>query len=496
MYAGNYGYPNNPAGSQYNGGAPPPGSQNSAMQPGTSSNQIMYNAQQFPMGAQSTAPFPGNPSMMAGVGPSGMMQNTGMPHMGAANGQMSNFQPAYSNPAYGAGIPSSVPPQMNMPPNYAMGGGMPMPGFPMQQGMNPQQQQQMMQRMQAPQPGANMSTPTPQRNFQAQPSPVPPMPNNGQGMPQSQFPGPHHGQLANNIPHQPQQPQPHQQHQQHPQHQQHQQQPPPPPQQQQQQQQPQQPQQPQPPPPQAQVQTPSSNNIQTPQTPTFPTQPQGNNANGISSASTPLSPGADPKDKERVSVILEINNELLLEAMQIQSTQHIIKKERAAVNGTDGTTADGDKKSTEEEQLAQDYIGCMRRLQTNLAYLAGLADKERKPTQPSQPYPAYLKAPPLDTSIKLRQVQAQDGGEAKTDIIDRDETAKYIGELYRRLQALFPDIDPNKEPTIRPPVQAPSSAQSGAQTPGQASPVPGKQPTPTLATSAPPQPTPMGVSAS
>ncbi len=88
MYAGNYGYPNNPAGSpQYNGGAPHPGSQNSAMQPGTSSNQMMYNAQQFPMGAQSGTAFPGNPSMMAGVAPPGMMQNTGMPHMANANGQ-------------------------------------------------------------------------------------------------------------------------------------------------------------------------------------------------------------------------------------------------------------------------------------------------------------------------------------------------------------------------------------------------------------------------
>lgn len=131
----------------------------------------------------------------------------------------------------------------------------------------------------------------------------------------------------------------------------------------------------------------------------------------------------------------------------------------------------------------------MRRLQTNLAYLAGLADKERKPTQPSQPYPAFLKPPPLNTSIKLRQVQAEDGTEARTDIVDREETAKYIGELYRRLQTLFPDIDPNKEPGVRPPAQTPSSTQSGAQTPGQASPVPGKQTTPTLATSAPPQPT-------
>ncbi|KAI0863692.1 hypothetical protein F4860DRAFT_47586 [Xylaria cubensis] len=462
MYAG-YGYPNNPAGSpQYNGGAPPPGSQNPVMQPGTSSNQMMYNAQQFPMGAQSAAAFPGNPNMMAGVGPSGMMQNAGMPHMAAANGQMSNFQVPYSNPAYGAGIPSSVPPQMNMPPNYTMGGGMPMSGFPMQQGMNPQQQQQMMQRMQASQPNNNMSTPTPQRNFQAQASQATPTPSNGPVMQQPQFPGPpnaqgsHHGQPTNSTP---------QQH------------------------------QPPPPPSQTQAQTPSSNNIQTPQTPTFPAQAQGNSTNGVSSGSTPLSPGADPKEKERVGVILEINNELLLEAMQIQSTQLIIKKERAASNGTDGVVNDGEKKSTEEEQLAQDYIGCMRRLQTNLAYLAGLADKERKPTQPSQPYPAFLKPPPLNTGIKLRQVQAQDGNEVKTEIIDREETAKYIGELYRKLQSLFPDIDPNKEPGIRPQAQAANSTQSGTQTPSQASPVPGKQPTPTLATSAPPQLMAMGVSA-
>ncbi|KAI0447834.1 hypothetical protein F4803DRAFT_497742 [Xylaria telfairii] len=368
---------------------------------------------------------------------------------------LSNFQPPYSNSAYGAGIPSSVPPQMNMPPNYAMGGGMPMPGFPMQQGMNPQQQQQMMQRMQASQPNPNMSTPTPQRNFQAQPSQATPTPSNGPAMPQPQFPGPpnaqgsHHGQLTNNMP---------QQHQPHP------------------------------PPSQTHAQTPSSNSIQTPQTPTFPTQGQANSTNGVSAASTPLSPGADPKEKERVGVILEINNELLFEAMQIQSTQLIIKKERAASNGTDSSPNDGEKKPTEEEQLTQDYLGCMRRLQTNLSYLAGLADKERKPTQPSQAsYPAFLKPPPLNTSIKLRQVQSQDGNEAKTDIPDREETAKYLGELYKRLQALFPDIDPNKEPNIRPPVQALNSTQSGTQTPSQASPVPGKQPTPTLATSAPPQ---------
>ena len=49
---------------------------------------MMYNPQQFPMGAQpSHGGFPGAPNMMPGAGPAGMMQNTGMQHMAAANGQ-------------------------------------------------------------------------------------------------------------------------------------------------------------------------------------------------------------------------------------------------------------------------------------------------------------------------------------------------------------------------------------------------------------------------
>lgn len=77
----------------------------------------------------------------------------------------------------------------------------------------------------------------------------------------------------------------------------------------------------------------------------------------MSSGSTPLSPGPDSRDKDRVGVILEINNELLLEAMQIQNTQQILKKERTSSNGADATANDPEKKSTEEEDLlAQDYL--------------------------------------------------------------------------------------------------------------------------------------------
>ncbi|KAI0380081.1 hypothetical protein F5Y04DRAFT_105786 [Hypomontagnella monticulosa] len=461
MYAGNYGLPNTvpPAGSQYNGGAPHPASQNLQPGQGPPTQPSMYNPQQFPMGAQAGVPFPGAPNMMPGPGPAGMMQNTGMPHMAAANGPMPNYQPPYSNSPYGAGVPSSVAPQMNVPPNYTMAGGMPMSGFPMHPGMNPQQQQQqqqqMMQRMQPPQsntPGMS-TTPTPQRSFQAQtpqnaqtPTSVPTPQQHPLSTPQNAHATPQN--LQNHTPNNAQQ--------------------------------------------QPQHQPPSNTNIQTPQTPTFPASAQGNGPNNVSSGSTPLSPGPDSRDKERVGVILEINNELLLEAMQIQNTQQILKKERTS-SGADTTTNDTEKKSTEEEDmLAQDYLQCMRRLQTNLAYLAALADK--KGNVATAPCPSYLKAPPLNTGIKLKMMMGPDGSESQ-EAPDREETAKYIQELYKKLQNLYPGIDPNKEPTFpvnsgRQGTQPANVGRSGVRTPGQPSPVPGKQKTPKMMTSAPPSSVP------
>lgn len=78
--------------------------------------------------------------------------------------------------------------------------------------------------------------------------------------------------------------------------------------------------------------------------------------NGASSASTPLSPSGDAKDKERVGVLLDINNELLLETMHIQNTQQLIKKERAAADGASGPNETEHKTTEDEELLSQDYI--------------------------------------------------------------------------------------------------------------------------------------------
>ncbi|KAK9792561.1 putative Glutamine repeat protein-1 [Seiridium cardinale] len=488
MYAANYGFPN---------GAPP--SQNPQM-PGQGPNpnqqpqqqQMMYNPQQFPMAAQGGA-FPGNPNvnMMPGAGPAGgMMQNAGMPHMAAANGQskleispthplrvacrnraasyfppwspsaaLPNYQAPYSNNPYGAGVPTSVAPQMNMPQNYAMGGGMPMGGFQMHPGqMTPQQQQQMMQRMQPPQsnPGG-MSSNTPQRQFPGQgqtPGPQStPTPTNSLPSQQPQFSTPQanhtpvQSHTPNNTLHQPQQS--------------------------------------------------LGSSIQTPQTPTFPSNVQGATTNGTANA-IPLSPSADSRDKERIAVILEINSELLWEATQVQNTMLAVKNEKPP--SKDGPLNDSEK-TDEEKLLMQDFSQCMRRLQGNLAYLAQLADK--KTSGQAAAHPSYMKPPPLSTKVKIRPTPPPEGSEGKAvEPASREETIKYFHDLYTKLQNLYPGVDYNKEPALPPPGARPGPQGPGVQkvvssVSNLASPVPGKQPTPKLATSGPPQlaaahPTPNG----
>lgn len=49
---------------------------------------------------------------------------------------------------------------------------------------------------------------------------------------------------------------------------------------------------------------------------------------------TPLSPGTESKDKDRMAVLLEINQELLFESIQLQNTIQELKK--AASAGDDG----------------------------------------------------------------------------------------------------------------------------------------------------------------
>lgn len=121
---------------------------------------------------------------------------------------------------------------------------------------------------------------------------------------------------------------------------------------------------------------------------------------------------------------------------------------------------------------------CMRRLQGNLSYLAALAD--RKGAQ-LPPCPAHLMAPSLNQSIKMRSQPStqSDSSEKQLDPnADREERENFLKEMYQKLQALFPGIDPRREPAFQtrggqgqPPNQS-GPRPAGAQASNQGSPAP------------------------
>lgn len=97
----------------------------------------------------------------------------------------------------------------------------------------------------------------------------------------------------------------------------------------------------------------------------------------------------------------------------------------------------------------------MRRIQYNLAYLAAIADRSHKPSSQIPPHPAVISAPSLTPLPKSASsptspngaVKLSTDGAADNDGEDRAETLK---KQYKRLQELFPGVDPKKEPQVQP----------------------------------------------
>lgn len=79
-----------------------------------------------------------------------------------------------------------------------------------------------------------------------------------------------------------------------------------------------------------------------------------------SSMATPLSPGSEVREKERVTVLLEINKYLLMEVMRLQAVQAESKKEDSAASSPDATEkekADKEKERMEKAKPAtRDYF--------------------------------------------------------------------------------------------------------------------------------------------
>ncbi|KAH8912175.1 hypothetical protein BR93DRAFT_63745 [Coniochaeta sp. PMI_546] len=221
--------------------------------------------------------------------------------------------------------------------------------------------------------------------------------------------------------------------------------------------------------------------VTTPQTPTFPSNGQGANANGSTKESTPLSPGTESRERETFSLLLNINQELLYESIQLQNTRAELKKElkrepSAGADGGPNATGDGLDLLKQEKLIQLDYAHCMRRLQGNLTYLAALADRKVGQVPPC---PAHLMPPPLNLSIKMRSPTAPGADpnenpsapdperEEKDRLLtaDREERDKLLKELYKKLQAQFPGIDPRREPAFampNPGAQQPHNGQRQA----------------------------------
>ncbi|TKA61991.1 hypothetical protein B0A49_09523 [Cryomyces minteri] len=82
-----------------------------------------------------------------------------------------------------------------------------------------------------------------------------------------------------------------------------------------------------------------------------------------------LSPGAQARERERVSVILDINSDILHEAIRLQEE---------GKGGLTGSDVSADQNGADAKLPAMEYIDCMRRLQANLAYLAATVDAHHK----------------------------------------------------------------------------------------------------------------------
>lgn len=143
-----------------------------------------------------------------------------------------------------------------------------------------------------------------------------------------------------------------------------------------------------------------------------PNQPQ-------TSSQQPQSPQSVAREKERVSVLLEINSYLIQEVVSLQAqgkaggppssmSQQSPTQETAAGSPASATDPSNPlnnspidpAKPAGSKPPSQEYIECMRRLQANLAYLAAIADAKKKAAGSIPATPAIMAPPPHLSEVK------------------------------------------------------------------------------------------------
>ncbi|KAF2735407.1 hypothetical protein EJ04DRAFT_435054 [Polyplosphaeria fusca] len=148
---------------------------------------------------------------------------------------------------------------------------------------------------------------------------------------------------------------------------------------------------------------------------------------------SPVSPAAQARESERYTTLLDINNLLIKELMNLNGQGKA---------GPIGPTPQDSKPDGEKPQQAtKEYMEALRRLQSNLAFLAQNAEKNHKPNQSIQPGPAIMTAPAAPAELV---------------------------ELYTKLQGLYPGWKGQTGPPKSSP--GPQRMPSASQTPNSAGP--------------------------
>jgi len=110
--------------------------------------------------------------------------------------------------------------------------------------------------------------------------------------------------------------------------------------------------------------------------------------NSSSQPQSPLTPTANPREKERISLLLDINVELLQEISTLQ----------AQGKGGAQTPQQAEmfrKQGLPDKMASEEYIQTLYRLHANLGYLCGLSDlAQLKPDQKPPHPPNFMKPPP------------------------------------------------------------------------------------------------------
>lgn len=112
----------------------------------------------------------------------------------------------------------------------------------------------------------------------------------------------------------------------------------------------------------------------------------------------PQSPAAAARERARVTALLDINSALLQELLNLQAAGKSGGPPQAPSTSTPeqsaspaSATEPASASSDAPRKPSQEYVECLKRLQSNLVYLASVTDRSKKPVTAA---PAILSPPP------------------------------------------------------------------------------------------------------